>query len=138
MEPEGSLPHSQVPLYGPILSNIDPIHALTSHVLKIHLNITLPSTTGSFPQVSPLKPCFIPLLSPIRATCPAHFIFLYLITRKTLGEGYRSFSSSLCSNMKFSIYLKYYLKIQFLPCGEPNAPPSTRFCSLGKQSTIFC
>jgi len=37
-----------------------------------------------------------PLLSPIGATCPAHLIFLDLITRKILG-GYRFLSFSLCS-----------------------------------------
>jgi putative component of membrane protein insertase Oxa1/YidC/SpoIIIJ protein YidD len=30
-----------------ILSHIDPLHALTSHFLKIHINIILPFTPGS-------------------------------------------------------------------------------------------
>ena len=36
MEPEGSLPHSQGPATRP---DPDPVHARTSHYLKIHLNI---------------------------------------------------------------------------------------------------
>ena len=42
MESEGSLPHSQVPATCHVLNQIDPVHAPTSHFLKIHLNVILP------------------------------------------------------------------------------------------------
>ena len=48
----------------------------------------------SFPPVSPTKTLYTPLSSPIRATCPAHLIFLDFITRTILGEQYKSFSLS--------------------------------------------
>ena len=86
----------------PILNQLDPVHTLTSHFLKIHLNIILPSTPGyptwslsfRFPYQNPI---YMPLLYPIRSTCSANLIRLDFITRKVFGEKYRSLSSSLCS-----------------------------------------
>jgi hypothetical protein len=40
---------------------------------------------------------YAPLTSPIRVTCPAHFILLALIALTILGEEYKPCSSSLCS-----------------------------------------
>ena len=64
-------------------------------ILSSHLSLGLPS--GHFPSGFPTKNLHTPLLSTIRATCPAHLILLDFITRTILGEEYRSFSSSLCS-----------------------------------------
>jgi hypothetical protein len=84
----------------PIPSQLNPVHA-PSDVLKIHFNIILPSTPGS-PNWSPSfrSPYQNPVRtppSPVRATWPAHLIFLDLITRIIFGDEYRSLSSSSCS-----------------------------------------
>jgi len=76
------------PLPVRILSNIDPAHFLTSHFPKIHLNITLPSMSGSsklslplrFPHQNPVNTSNLP----IRATCPADLILLDLIAQTIL------------------------------------------------------
>ena len=82
----------------PILSKLNPVHAPTSHLLKIHINIILlssPLSPKSFSLKFPTETRNTPLLSHIRPTRPAHLILLDFITRKILGE-YRSLSSSLC------------------------------------------
>jgi len=85
----------------PILSQLDPTHTPTSplpedpSILSSHLLLVLPN--GLFPSDFPTKTLYTPLLSPIRATCPAHLILFDFITRTILGEEYRSLSSSLCS-----------------------------------------
>jgi len=82
-----------------ILSQLDPVHTPTSHLLKIHVNIILSSTPGS-PKWSltafPTKILYITLLSPILATCPAYLLILDLFIRIRFGEEYRSLISSLC------------------------------------------
>ena len=101
-----------------ILNQLDPVHTSISHLLKIHLNIILPSTPGSakwslslrVPHQTPVYASPLlsspllsfpllssPLLSLIRVTYTAHLILLDFITRTILSEEYRSLSSSLCS-----------------------------------------
>ena len=94
MEPEGSLPLSQLPATCPYPEpHRSSPYPHTLHFLNIRLNIILPRPgfpSGLFPSGFPTKTLCTPLLSPIRATCPASFILLDLITRKI------SLSSSLC------------------------------------------
>jgi len=102
MEPERSLRHSQVPATSPY-PDPDSIHWMlpptTSWasilILFFHRCLCLPS--GQFPSRFPttIPEKAFPL--PILATWPTHLILLDLITRKILGEQYRSPSSSICS-----------------------------------------
>ena len=67
----------------PILSHIDLVHNPTSHFLKIHLNIILPSRTGSpkwflslrFPHQNPVYAC--PLPHKCYMTRPSHSYWFY-------------------------------------------------------------
>ena len=85
----------------PILSQLHLVPKTPSHFLKIHLNIILPSMSGSsqwslslrFPNQNPVHTS--PLLH-TRHMSP-HLILLDFTTRTTLGKGYRSLSSSLCN-----------------------------------------
>ena len=95
MEPEGSLPQSQV--LG-ICPHPEPAQ---SHFLKVHLNIILQFAPGSLQWSLSLRfPYQIAVHAsplPICATCPVYLIHLDFITRTILGEQYRSLSSSLYS-----------------------------------------
>lgn len=46
VEPEGSLLYSQQLHTGPVLRQMNPAHTLLSHFIKVHCNITLPTTSG--------------------------------------------------------------------------------------------
>jgi hypothetical protein len=76
MEPEGSLPQSQVLATCPY--NEPDSQSPTSNVLKIHLilssHLDLGFPSGLIPSGFPTKTLHMPLHSPIRATSPAHLI----------------------------------------------------------------
>ena len=103
MEPEGSLPHSQVPATYPCLSQINSFHApnptswRSFFILSSHLRLDHPSAL--FPSGFPTKRLF----SPIYATCTAHLFLLNLINGRILIKEYIPLSSSLCSFLHFPV-----------------------------------
>jgi hypothetical protein len=121
MEPEGSLPSSQVPATCPYPETARSSPDLHTHLPKIHINIILPSTSGSpqwslslrFHHQTPVHAS----LRPIRATCPTHLNLLDLITRTMLGDGYRLLSSSV---EKFSPLPRYLVLLR--PKYSPQNP----------------
>ena len=70
-------------------------------ILSFHLCLGVPS--GLLPSGFPTKILYTPLVSPIRVTSLAHLILLDFITRKILGEEYKSLSSALCSFLHFPV-----------------------------------
>jgi hypothetical protein len=57
----------------PILSQIDPVHTLTSHFLQIHLNITLPSTLWSSKWALSLR---CPYQNPVYTSTLTHTCYI--------------------------------------------------------------
>jgi len=100
MEPESSLPQSQVPTICPYSqpdqSSLCPHPTSWRSILMFwsHLHLDLPS--GLFPSGLTTKTLHAPLLSPTRTTWLADLILPDLITRIIFGEKYRVLSPSLC------------------------------------------
>ena len=84
----------------PLLSQLDPVHNPTSHFLKIHLNIIIPSTPG--PPKCTISLGF-PHQRPVYASPLSHTRYMPRLSHSSrfyhsmLGEEYRSLCSSLCS-----------------------------------------
>ena len=55
----------------PILRQLNPVHTFTSHFLKIHLNIILPSTSGSLQRSFPLR---YPHQNPVHASTHTRYM----------------------------------------------------------------
>jgi hypothetical protein len=73
---KGSLPHLNDPTTVPNLSQLDPAHTPTSHFLKILLilssHLLLGPSSGLFHSGFPTRTLYVPLLFPVRTTCPTY------------------------------------------------------------------
>ena len=100
MEPEGSLPHSHVPATCPYPEPAQSSPRSTFHFVKIHLNIILPSTPGSYKWSLSLG---FPHQNSVYTSNVTHTCYMpgashsSRFDHQLLGEQYRSLSSSLCS-----------------------------------------
>ena len=88
-----------------LIQSMPPHRTLWRSILIVSSHLCLGLPSGFFPSGFPTNILYTPLLSPIRATFPAHLILLSLITLTILGEEYRSLSSSLCSLLHSPITL---------------------------------
>jgi len=107
MEPEGSLPHSQVPTTCPYPSQLDLVRTPTSHFLKIHLNIILPSTSAS----SKWSLSF--LLTPWSRVLLEKLTVFQLLKKFPTFYGTRKFITAFTSARNLS--LSWANSIQFIP-----------------------
>ena len=64
-----------------ILGHPNPVHIPTSHLLILSTHLRLGLSSGLLPSGFPTKTLYVPLSSPIRATCPTHLILLNIITQ---------------------------------------------------------
>ena len=107
MEPEYSLPHSQVPAHLS-LSWPRSIHSLppSSHLLKIHLNIILPSTHGSSKWSLSLR---FPLQNAVYTSFLHHACFMLRASNSSRFVQ----PSDLCSLVKYYCGSFFHWKLCF-------------------------
>jgi len=74
-----------------ILNQMDSVHILTTHfsILMLASLLRLVFSSGLFPSGFPIRFLYAFLISPMRATFPAHLLLLELITLIISYEAYK-------------------------------------------------
>jgi hypothetical protein len=104
MERDGWFPCLQEPTTGPYPepdeSNSHPI----PYFPEFHFGLLSGLSHSGFP----MKTVYLFLISPMRATCPAHFIPIDLITLTISGEEYKLWIFSFLSQKRLLLLLLFY------------------------------
>ena len=92
-----------------------------------------------FNITSPRQILYVPLLSPIRATCPAHPILLYLIIRIIFGEEYKKSLPFHLVSLRPKLHSLHpileHFQLIFLPqCERPTSHP---YKTTGKIKVLY-
>jgi hypothetical protein len=100
----GTSSGTQLPAQYELPCSLEPTgfcYLIEMYKLRSRERESLPSMRGSpkwpLSLRFPHQNLYLPLLVPIRATCPVHLILLDFITQTGMDEEYTSLSSSLCS-----------------------------------------
>ena len=125
MEPEVFYRSNMCPSTAPILSQIVPVHILTSHFLKIHLNIILPPK-----PVSPKLSLFLRLHNQNLYTPLLYVPFSYrtqtpCVGKQMLACQYELEPWRLKKSKEMQQYAGIYLLLNYSTCfGRPSRPSS--------------
>ena len=136
MEPEGSILHSHVPITCPVLSQGGPIHAPTSHFLKIHRNIILSSKPGT--SQSPLSLRFSHQNpEPNTVHLQQLYTYIMLYVRITSSQQLNKYhSGALSGAVYYHVYIGTYMVICINRHHAPHYMDQTVYCGYYRTESV--